>query len=152
VVLSGLPLVLCYGIDAALLAAGLSSLFRRMSTLQAITLIGTTLVAAPFGLNALCLALAIRPWVLLPLFIRQLNRACHLAVSHFLGSTVQSLIGAVLMLIVLNLPFVHPAWQEAKFNLVSLVLIGVAFYGIFSYSFARDQVRRFLTGIFVHRP
>lgn len=152
VVLSGLPLVLCYGIDAALLAAGLSALFRRMSTLQATTLIATTLVAAPFGLNALCLALAARPWVLLPLFMGQLNRACHLSVGHFLGGTVQSLIGAVLMLVVLNLPFVHPAWQEAKFNLVSLVLIGAAVYGIFSYSFAREQMRRFLAGIFVHRP
>jgi PST family polysaccharide transporter len=152
VLLGGLPLVLCYCIDAALLGAGMSSVFSRVAGIQAASLIGATLVGAPFGLDTICVLLALRPWVLLPLLIRIVNRACHLAVGNFLGTTLHSLLGAVLMLVVLNLPFVHPSWHQGKFNLVSLVLIGAAVYGIFSYSFARGQLRSFVTGIFVRRP
>jgi PST family polysaccharide transporter len=152
ILLGGVPLALCYCIDSALLGAGMSSLFRRVAAIQAASVIGATLVGAMFGLNTICVLLAVRPWILLPLLIRLVNRACHLAVGNFLGTTVHSLIGAVLMLVVLNLPFVHPSWQAEKFNLVSLVLIGVAVYGAFSYGFARGQLRSFFTGIFVRRP
>ena len=61
IVLGGVPMVLFYSFDAALLAGNLSSVVRRIGTLQAVTVAATVLCAAPFGLTAACLALAVRP-------------------------------------------------------------------------------------------
>ncbi|MEI9988368.1 MAG: hypothetical protein WDN69_37880 [Aliidongia sp.] len=77
VMLSGLPLVFSYCLDAVFLAAKLSSVFRTTATIQAISVLVTVLCAAPFGLNVTCVALAIRPWLVLPLFLPVLRRRCH---------------------------------------------------------------------------
>ena len=74
--LSGPPLALVYCFDAAFLAARLPAVFRRTSTIQAATTAVTMLVAAPFGLDAACLALLLRSWAVLPVYVALLRRRC----------------------------------------------------------------------------
>jgi len=151
IMLSGLPLVFYYCIDAALLAAKLSSLFRTMATVQTVTVLVTMLGVAPFGLNATCLALAVRPWILLPLFLVVFYRQCHLPVLKVLRPPLSSLLGAIIMAGTVSLPFLHLVWLDGRLNLIVLVTIGAVVYGAFLYSFSRDQLIEALTGFFPRR-
>jgi O-antigen/teichoic acid export membrane protein len=151
ILLGGLPQVFFYCIDAALLATNLSSVFRRLSTIQTLTIVVTVLCAAPFGLDVTCLALAIRPWVLLPFFLARVRRSCQLPIYDFLRLPLRALLGAAAMAALLTLPFLRPSWTYQKFDFVFLVLLGMMFYGIFLYSFSRGQLKSLLAGIFVRR-
>jgi PST family polysaccharide transporter len=149
--LLGLPLVLFSCMDAALLAANLSAVFRRMAWIQAWTSIATVVIVAPFGLNAICLSLAVRQWVCIPIFLLLFRRPCHMPGYDFLRAPLRSLIGATIMAAFLNLHFLRPPWLPQSFNLIVLVIVGMIFYGVFSYCFSRDQLKAILAGLFVHR-
>jgi O-antigen/teichoic acid export membrane protein len=149
--LLGVPLVLFSCIDSALLAANLSTVFRRMASIQAWTSTATVLVVAPFGLNAICLALAVRQWVCIPIFLVLFRRPCHMRDYNFLRAPLRSMIGATLMAIFLNLHFLRPPWLSQSVDLIILVLVGMIFYVAFSYCFSRDQLKAVLGGFFVHR-
>ena len=151
VMLSGLSLVFSYCLDAAFLAAKLSSVFSAMATAQAVTVLITVLCAAPFGLNATCLALAVRPWLLLPVFLLVFRRRCHVPGFPVLLLPLRSLLGAVVMTGVVSLPFLRPAWLDEKLNFVVLIMTGVVVYGAFLYSFSRAQLTATLAGLFAHR-
>ena len=152
VILSGLPLVFTYCLDVAFLAANLSSYFRRMATAQAVTVIATVLCAAPFGLNVACLALAVRPWLLLPFLLSMFRRRCGVPAFRLLEKPLLALFGAVLMAAILKLPFLSQLWLGAKLNFAFLILTGVAVYGTFSYGFAREELRALLASLFAKRP
>jgi O-antigen/teichoic acid export membrane protein len=149
--LLGLPLVLFTCLDSALLAANLSSVFRRMASIQAWTSIATVLVVAPFGLNAICLSLAVRQWVCIPVFLLMFRRPCHMPDYDFLRAPLRSLIGATIMAGFLNLHFLRSPWLPPGPALIVLVIVGVIFYAVFSYCFSRDQLKAILAGFFVHR-
>lgn len=151
ILLSGLPFVFFYCIDAALLAANLSSVYKRISTVQTLTIVATVLCAAPFGLKLTCLALAIRPWLLLPFFLRLIRRSCQLPIYDALRLPLRALVGAASMAALLTLPFLRPAWIYGKVDLVFLVVLGMMFYGAFLYGFSREQLKAVLAGIFVQR-
>jgi PST family polysaccharide transporter len=151
ILLGGLPSVFFYCIDAALLAANLSSVYKRTSTVQTLTIVATVLGAAPFGLEATCLALAIRPWLLLPFFLRLIRRSCQVPIYDFLRLPLRALLGAAIMAALLTLPFLRPAWMQQRFDFVFLVILGMALYGFFLYSFSRGQLKALLAGIFVQR-
>jgi len=152
VLLSGVPLVLFYCIDAALLGAKMSAVFKRMSTVQAVVMAVTVLCAAPFGLDLTCLALAGRPWVLLPLYLSVLRRRCGVPARKFLLPPLHSLGGALVMAAILHLPFWQMPWFDQKLNFVVLVGVGMVCYGLFCYGFARSQTRAALAGLFLPRP
>jgi O-antigen/teichoic acid export membrane protein len=152
ILLSGLPLVLFYCIDAALLAASLSTVFAWAATAHALTIIATMLCVAPLGLDLTCLSLAVRPWVLLPILLVMVRRSVRLPTSALLLSPLRSLIGAIIMAALLTLPFLRPSWFYQKFDFVFLVVFGMIFYGVFLYSFARTQLKVLLGGMFVHGP
>jgi O-antigen/teichoic acid export membrane protein len=149
--LLGLPLVLFTCIDSALLAANLSTVFRRMASIQAWTSIATVLIVAPFGLNAICLSLAVRQWVCIPVFLLMFRRPCHMPDYDFLRAPLRSLIGATIMAGFLNLHFLRPSWLPLGPALIVLVSVGVMFYAVFSYCFSRDQLKAILGGFFVPR-
>jgi PST family polysaccharide transporter len=151
VVLGGLPLVVFYCLDAALLAAKLSSVFRTMATVQAVTVLVTVLCVAPFGLDATCLALAVRPWLLLPPFLWVFRQRCHLAAIQVLRPALPSLLGAVIMTAILSLPFLHPEGLDVRVNFIMLIAAGAIVYGTFLYSFCRAQFTSTLAGLFAHR-
>ncbi len=111
----------------------------------------TVLCAAPFGLNVTCVALAIRPWLVLPLFLPVLRRRCHVPISLLLGLPLRSLLGAVIMTGILSLPFLRLEWLDQKVNFIALVITGVLVYGAFSYSFSRTQLTAALGGLFARR-
>lgn len=152
VVLSGVPLVLFYCFDSAFLAAKLSSVFKRMATIQAVTTMATVACVAPFGLEPTCLALAIRPWALFPLYVWALRRRCHVPGYGFLWPPLRSLLGAVAMGALLNLAFVRTSWGHPKLNIFGLIGIGILIYAAFAYSFSRRQLKAFLAGLFAYRP
>ena len=64
IILSGLPLALFYCFDSALLAGNLSTVLKRMATLQALTITVTVLFTAPGGLDLVCVSLVVRQWLL----------------------------------------------------------------------------------------
>ena len=104
IVLGGVPMVLFYSFDAALLAGNLSSVVRRIGTLQAVTVAATVLCAAPFGLIATCLALAVRPWLLLPVVFMIFRHATNIPSRIALLPSLRALIGAVTMAGLISLP------------------------------------------------
>jgi O-antigen/teichoic acid export membrane protein len=148
--LSGLPLVFFYCIDAALLAAKLSSVFKWLAGLQAVTITATVLCMAPLGLDLICLGWVVRSLVLLPIFLLLFRRSCGVPVLSSLRPAFRSLVGAVGMGGLLNLPFLRPEWFHGKYEIVFLVVVGVSFYMTYLCSFARGQVRNFVREIFSH--
>jgi PST family polysaccharide transporter len=151
ILLSGVPLTIFYCADAAFLGARLSALFKWTATLQAVTTAVTVLCGAPFGLDPACAALAVRPWLLLPLYLSLLRRRCRLAGAAFLTAPLRSLAGAALMAAILRLPFWHLPWIDARLNFVALIAVGALCYGTFQYGFARGQLRAFLADLVLHR-
>jgi O-antigen/teichoic acid export membrane protein len=143
IVLSGAPMVFFYSFDAALLAGNLSSVFRRASTIQGVTVALTALCAAPFGLTVTCLALAIRPWVLLPIIAVIFHRATGIPYRALLPS-VHPLIGAVVMAIVLSIPIAPQTGVDGAIALGLEVSAGVLIYFSYLYCFARNELRALL--------
>jgi polysaccharide transporter, PST family len=152
VLLGGLPLVFSYCLDAAFLAAKLSSVFRTMATVQTVSMVATVLCASPFGLNATCLALAIRPWLVLPFFLLAFSRSCQLPALQLLWRPLQSLLGAAIMGAVLSLPLLRPLWLDEKIDFVALIGVGMLVYGAYAYQFSRSQLKAAVAGIIAHRP
>ena len=152
VLFGGLPFAFFYCIDAALLAANMSSVFMRLTAVQALSIMATVICAAPFGLNVTCLALAIRPWALLPYVLWLVGRSCHLPVYDFLRLPLHALTGAVVMGLLLTLPFLRPAQLDHAFDLILLVILGIIFYAAFLYGFSREQLKTLLAGFIAHRP
>ena len=147
IVLSGVPMVLFYSFDAALLAGNLSSIFRKFASLQGLTLAVTVLCAAPFGLTATCLALAVRPWLLLPFIFMIFRRATDIPGRSALLPSVRALIGAVIMAGLLSLPFPHPTWMSGALEFGLQVIAGIAIYFSYLYCFARNELRFLLSGV-----
>ena len=103
--LTGPPLALVYCFDAALLGARLPAVFDAISpTLQALTTAATVLVASPFGLNAACLALLVRSWAVLPVYLVWVRRGCGLIGAAYLRLPLRLLAGAALMAATVYLP------------------------------------------------
>ena len=117
IVLGGVPMVLFYSFDAALLAGNLSSVVRRIAVFQFVTVAATVLCAAPFGLIATCLALAVRPWLLLPVVFMIFRRATNIPSRIALLPSLRALIGAVIMAGLISLPFSHPTWMNGALSL-----------------------------------
>jgi O-antigen/teichoic acid export membrane protein len=149
--LSGLPLVVFYCIDSALLGAKLSSVFKWISSLQALTTLITVMCVVSLGLDMICLSLAVRSAIVLPIFLWLFGRACNVSVSTALRPTLRSLTGAIVMAGILSLPLLRQHRFHSRYDFVFLVIGGIAFYVMYLRSFARDQFRTFLGGIFVHR-
>jgi O-antigen/teichoic acid export membrane protein len=150
--LSGPPLALVYCFDAAFLAARLPAVFRRTSTIQAVTTAATVLVASPFGLNAACLALVLRSWAVLPVYVALLRRKCRIDATTYLRLPLRLLVGAALMAAALYLPWWRPEGIDDRLVFVGLILVGALCYGAFCYGFARRELRAFLAEFVVHRP
>jgi O-antigen/teichoic acid export membrane protein len=149
--LSGPPLTVFYCIDAALLATNLSSVFRKIAHWQGLTLVATVLCAVPFGLNIICLALAIRAWIALPVFSIAFSQSCHISVSRLLLPSLPSLIGALCMAAFVSLPPLHPVWLRHGTDVILLVAVGIIFYMVFLYFFARDQLMELLGDILSYK-
>jgi O-antigen/teichoic acid export membrane protein len=148
IMLGGVPMVLFYSFDAALLAGNLSSMVRRIASLQFVTVMATVLCAAPFGLTATCLALAVRPWLLLPVIFMIFGRATNIPHRSALLPSVRALIGAVIMAGALSLPFLHPSWSNGAFFFALRVVAGIVMYFFYLYCFARGELRGWLSAVF----
>jgi O-antigen/teichoic acid export membrane protein len=148
--LSGLPLVFFYCIDAALLAANQSSTFKWLASVQALTMTAIVLCAAPFGLDLICLAWLVRSLVLLPIFLLLFRRTCGVSVQSAVQPAARSLIGAIIMAGFLSLPFLRVQWFRGRSDFIFLVVIGISFYMTYLCSFARAEFKSFVRQIFSH--
>ena len=148
IVLGGVPMVLFYSFDAALLAGNLSSTVREIQSLQFVTVAATVVCAAPFGLIATCLALTVRPWLLLPFIFMIFRRATNIPGRSALLPAVRPLIGAVIMAGALSLPFLHPSWSNDGFFLAVRVVAGIVMYFFYLYCFARGVLRGLMSAVF----
>ena len=148
--LGALPLALVYCFDAAFLAAREPSLFSRTSAIQAATATATVMVCAPFGLNAACLALLVRSWAMLPLYVTWLRTKCGVASASYLWLPLRPLAGATLMVGALSLPWPALGIDE-RLGFVALVLLGALSYGAFCLGFARRDLRAFFAAFVAHR-
>jgi O-antigen/teichoic acid export membrane protein len=147
--LSGIPIALFYCVDMAFFAANLSKYFVWTALSQVLTVSITVICVAPFGLNSTCLALAIRPWLLLPIFLILLYRTCHVSISRVLWSPFRSLIGAAAMGGLMMMPFLRPSWLHQVSPLFVLVPAGIGFYFMFLYVFLWSQFKTFVRDIFI---
>jgi O-antigen/teichoic acid export membrane protein len=144
IVLSGAPMVFFYNFDAALLAGNLSSVYRRVSTIQGVTVAVTALCAAPFGLTVTCLALAIRPWVLLPIIAVMFRCATGISVYRAFLPSMHPLIGSVIMASLLTVPIAPRTGIDGVLALALEVSAGVLIYLSYLYVFARNELRALL--------
>jgi PST family polysaccharide transporter len=151
VLLSGIPLAVFYCIDSALFAANLSRLFAWASTVQAVTISITVLCASPFGLDFTCLSLALRPLVLLPIFLVLLHRSCQLPIFSILRAPIYSLIGAIIMGGIVYSKYLRPSFLPVIPDFIFLISIGVIIYFVFLYIFLRPQMKTLMGAIFVSR-
>ena len=149
--LGGPPLALIYCVDVAFLAAGLPGAFSRTSTIQAVTTTATVLVASPFGLDAACLALLLRSWAIVPLYVVWLRRKCDLAGGSYLWLPLRLFAGAILMAAAVRLPIWRSTGINENLVFVGLVLLGAILYCAFCYVFARRELRAFLAGFVAQR-
>jgi PST family polysaccharide transporter len=146
-VLSSAPMVLFYCFDAALLAGNLSSVFRKIANLQGVTVAVTVLLAAPFGLTVTCLALALRPLILLPVTAVMFRSATGIAEYKALLPSVNPMVGAVVMAILLSLPLTGPIEIPGALKLIVQVVGGIMVYVAYLYLFARNDLRQLLAGV-----
>ena len=115
-----------------------------MANLQGATVALTVLCAAPFGLFVTCFALAVRPWILLPVIAVMFRRATAVSEHKALLQSARSLVGAVLMAILVSLPFAPRTGVAGAIELGLQVLLGILFYFSYLYFFARNDLRPFL--------
>ena len=130
-------------------AAGRQSFIRlpQVRNLQVVTVAVTVLCAAPFGLTATCLALAVRPWLLLPFVFMIFRRATNIPGRSALLPPVRALIGAVIMAGLLSLPFLHPTWMNGALEFALQVIAGIVIYFSYLYCFARGEFRFLLSAV-----
>jgi hypothetical protein len=103
------------------------------------------LCSAPFGLTATCLALAVRPWLLLPVVFTIFRLATNIPHRSALLPSIRALVGAVIMAGLLSLPFPHPTWMNGGLELVLQIIAGIVFYFSYLFFFARGDIRSFLS-------
>jgi len=151
ILLGGIPLALFYCIDSAFFAANLSRIFAWTATVQTISISLTVFCVAPWGLDLTCLALAVRPWLLLPIFLVLLRRSCKLPLWGMLSSPIRSLIGATMMGVIISLPYLRPAWLHEVPTFLLLIAIGTAFYFVFLYGFLWNQLKTLMNSLFLHQ-
>jgi O-antigen/teichoic acid export membrane protein len=149
--LGGLAFTLVYCFDAAFLAARLPAMFRRTSTLQAVTTAVTALAAAPFGLDAVCAALLLRGWVLLLPYVAILRRRCGIGFGATFAPPLRPLLGAALMAAALSLPWWRMPAADPRLLFAGLIGAGALGYLLFCWAVAREDLRAVLGGILARR-
>ena len=80
-----------------------------------------------------------------------LHENCYIPIFRTLSSPLRSLIGAILMGVILTLPYLHPSWLHQLPALIFLVAVGVALYFAFLYGFLWSQLKTLMAAIFVSR-
>ena len=138
-------MVLFYSFDAALLAGNRSSVIRGIATLQFVTVAATVLCAAPFGLIATCLALAVRPWLLLLFIFMIFRRATDIPSRSALMPAVRALVGAVIMACLLSLSFLHRTGMNGNLEFSLQVFGGMVFYFAYLYCFVPGELQPLLS-------
>jgi O-antigen/teichoic acid export membrane protein len=149
IALGGVPMVFFYSFDAALLAGNLSSVIRRIATLQLVTVAATVLCAAPFGLIVTCLALTVRPWLLLPFVFVIFRRATNIPGRVAMVPAARALIGAVIMAGLLSLSVLHPTGMNGNLEFALQVVGGILIYFAYLFWFARRELRYLLAGVLI---
>ena len=132
--LTGIPTVTFYCTTAILLALNRQGSEAIVATTQTVSMALVAAAFAPFGLIAVTLAFALRPWVLAPLPITFLLKRARLNFGVVVGSQALPLLIAVLMgLAVWGLRIELEGRLEAAAALAVLVGAGAVIYAALVY-------------------
>jgi O-antigen/teichoic acid export membrane protein len=142
-VLSGLPLMFFYCSTAGLMAVKRSGSEALINLVQSLTLAFTVLGAAPFGLDVTCMALLLRPIVVLLLPMRLSRPYTGLSAREFLIIPLVPLSGAILMIGVAYCArlFLRSLSLGRLSTLILLTVTGVIVYLLCLQSFAPRQLK-----------
>lgn len=142
VVLTAVPMALYYSYFSAFMAAKQSSVVRTASIIQGASVVVTALCAAPFGLTATCVALAVRPWVLLPVVALMFRGTTGIPVRSALLPCLHPLVGAVAMAAALiEGSFSVLAGVNVVVAIALQVVVGAILYFAYLYVFAPTTFR-----------
>jgi PST family polysaccharide transporter len=140
------PQVVFYASSAVLLALNFPREEARISVVQSLTNGIFVLIAVPFGLNAVCLVMVLRLFVLMPYPALVVSRVCGIP-TRAMAAATGSLFGFALAMAVAVLA-IRPLLVSMMGNpiaLGSLVVIGTVIYAALVGIFAPSEARRLLS-------
>jgi O-antigen/teichoic acid export membrane protein len=129
--LACIPVVTQYLGGATLLALNFQKPEAVVSIVQTVTTVAVVMVCAPFGLVATSIAIAARPFFLLPVSLHLLKRYCSLPATAMLAPQGPALLASVLMgaLVWLLRSWLEPSLKDV-IALPLLILAGAVAYAL----------------------
>lgn len=140
------PQVVFYASSAVLLALNFPREEARISVVQSVTNAAFVLAAVPFGLNAVCLVMVLRLFVLMPYPAMMVSRVCGISTRAMMGA-IGSLFGFAVAM-ALAVAALSPLLTRTMGNpvaLASLVIIGSIIYAGLVAVFTPQEARRLLS-------
>jgi len=140
------PQVFFYGASTVLMALNFPREEARLSTVQSLSNSLFVLMAVPFGLNAVCLAMVLRLFLLMPYPAILVSRVCGIpkrAMADATGSlfglslAMAGTVAAISPLLVRTVGY--------SLALAGLIVIGCVLYGALLGIFAPSEARRFIS-------
>jgi O-antigen/teichoic acid export membrane protein len=127
--LTCIPLVTQYMGGATLLAMNYQKSEALVSIVQTVATLAVVMVCAPFGLLAASIAIAARPFILLPLSLRLLRKYCAVPASAIFAPQWPALVSSLVMGAVVSLLrlWLEP-WVRDAIALPILILAGAVAY------------------------
>ncbi|MEA2756311.1 MAG: hypothetical protein QOJ54_2600 [Aliidongia sp.] len=142
------PLVVFYAASSVLMALNFPQKEARISLVQSVSNALCVLASVPFGLNAVCLVMVIRMFLLMPYPATLVSRVCGIP-ALAMGKAIGPLFGlaAAMALVVTALsPLLAPI-TGSHVALVALIVIGFLIYVTLVGIFAPAEAWRFLAGL-----
>lgn len=143
-----LPLVVCYCSGSILLALNFPGLDARTAMLQTVSNALCVLAAAPFGLDIVCLVMAVRQILFLPYPALVVARACGIPMRIMVRAlTVPFALSAAMGLVVVAASAILVALAGPHIALVGSVAIGGVTYAALLRLFAPEEAQRILNRV-----
>jgi|GEM_PF-1093737 O-antigen/teichoic acid export membrane protein len=142
------PLAVFYAASSVLLALNFPRREARISVLQSVSTALFVLAAAPLGLDAVCLVMVVRLFLLMPYPALVVWRACGISPRSMAAAVAPPFCLSVAMAAVVTAisPLVVRS-AGPRVALAGLIVIGGLVYALLVGLFAPNEVRRFVAGL-----
>ncbi|HLZ66891.1 MAG TPA: oligosaccharide flippase family protein [Aliidongia sp.] len=140
------PQVFFHGASVVLLALNFPREEARLSTIQSLSNVLFVLVAVPFGLNAVCLFMVLRVFLLMPYPAILVSRVCGIpkrGMAEATGSPFGLSLAMAVAVAAISPLLVRMVGYGPAF--AGLIVIGCVLYGVLLGIFAPDEARRFIS-------
>jgi len=142
------PLAIFYAASSVLLALNFPRKEAQISVIQSVSSALFVLAAVPFGLDAVCLAMVVRLYLLMPYPAIIISGACGIPariIAKAVGSPFCLSVAMAAIVAVISPPVARMAGNYVA--LAVLVVVGTGAYTALVASFMPDEVRRILSGL-----